>query len=69
MGELVSERVTVLPPAGRAEMLARMIHGTDPKTGKVLERRKDALGRRIAKQRALPLRRVRARRRVVYVAR
>lgn len=68
-GDGMVDKVTVLPPAGRREMFHRMIHGTNPRTGKPNKRRTDPLGRRIAKSNAAPIRRVRAKRRVVYVAR
>lgn len=65
----MADKVTVLPDAGRREMYQRMIHGTDPRTGRPNKRRTDALGRKIAKRNAAPIRRIRARRRVIYVAR
>ena len=59
----MADRVTVLPDAGRDEMVRRMIHGTNPKTGEPRKPNRSRLGRKIARHCAKPLRRVRARRR------
>ncbi len=57
------DNVTVLPDAGRDEMVRRMIHGTNPKTGEPKRRDRSRVGQLIAKSNAAPLRRAQPKRR------